>query len=177
YSETASRLSSTYFLRELPRSIYCGTATISPITRTLRLPGPQGWQPRFRCIACHMVRGKPRQACSTRGMPEYPQPNKSVDESQVSIDAGSVASKTEAGVTTISFSHPKSNSLPGKLLAALATSVEIAAVDPATTVIVICSEGKSAFCAGASFDELKAVTDAESGKKFFMGFARLIITM
>ena len=100
-----------------------------------------------------------------------------MDEAQDLIDAGTVASKTEAGVTTISFSHPKSNSLPGKLLSALATSVEVATVDPETTVIVICSEGKSAFCAGASFDELKAVSDPAGGKKFFMGFARLIITM
>ena len=104
-------------------------------------------------------------------------PNQSVDKAQESIDAGSVTSMTVNGVTTISFSHPKSNSLPGKLLAALATSVEIAGVDPATTVIVMSSEGKSAFCAGASFDELKAVSDAAGGKKFFMGFARLIIAM
>ena len=100
-----------------------------------------------------------------------------MDEAQESIEAGTVASKTVNGVTTISFSHPKSNSLPGHMLAELARSVEIAGVDPATAVIVICSEGTGAFCAGASFAELQAVTDAPGGKKFFMGFARLIIVM
>jgi methylglutaconyl-CoA hydratase len=93
------------------------------------------------------------------------------------IEAGSVASRTVNGVTTISFSHPKSNSLPGRLLAELAQSVRDAGLDQATSVIVICSEGRGAFCAGASFDELKAVEDAAGGKKFFMGFARLIVEM
>jgi methylglutaconyl-CoA hydratase len=100
-----------------------------------------------------------------------------VEEDKDSIDAGSVVAKTLNGVTTISFSHPKSNSLPGRLLAELAASVRDAGLDQATSVIVICSEGRGAFCAGASFDELKAVTDAAGGKKFFMGFARLIIEM
>jgi methylglutaconyl-CoA hydratase len=102
---------------------------------------------------------------------------RSVDEARESILAGTVASKTVNGVTTISFSHPKSNSLPGHLLAELTASVQSAGLDPATTVIVICSDGAGAFCAGASFDELKAVHDAAAGKRFFMGFARLIIAM
>lgn len=63
------------------------------------------------------------------------------------------------------------------MLSQLARSVEIAGVDPETRVIVICSEGTGVFCAGAAFDELKAVKDVAGGKKFFMGFARLIITM
>jgi len=93
------------------------------------------------------------------------------------VESGSASSKTANGVTTISFFHPKSNSLPANLLAQLARSVEIAGVDPETRVIVICSEGTGVFCAGASFSELKAVRDAAAGKKFFMGFARLIIAM
>lgn len=100
-----------------------------------------------------------------------------MQEDTESIEAGSVASKTVSGVTTISFAHPKSNSLPGRLLAELAQNVRDAGLDQATSVIVICSEGRGAFCAGASFDELKAVRDAAGGKKFFMGFARLIIEM
>jgi len=97
-----------------------------------------------------------------------------VDEN---AEAGQVASKTANGVTTISFSHPKSNSLPANMLAQLARSVEIAGIDPETRVIVICSDGTGAFCGGASFAELQAIRDAAGGKKFFMGFARLIITM
>ena len=39
------------------------------------------------------------------------------------------------------------------------------------------SYGTSAFCAGASFDELVAIRDAVAGKEFFMGFARVILAM
>lgn len=56
-------------------------------------------------------------------------------------------------------------------------AVHNAGLDPETAVIVICSEGNGAFCGGASFAELQAVSDAQSGKKFFMGFAQLIIEM
>lgn len=93
------------------------------------------------------------------------------------IDPGRLTAETSDGVTTITFGHPKSNSLPGPLLARLAESVRAAGRDPATTVIVLRSEGTGAFCAGASFAELQAVRDAAGGKRFFMGFADLIIAM
>ena len=101
----------------------------------------------------------------------------SAADSQQTIEAGSVSSETANGVATITFSHPKSNSLPGHLLVELADSVRAAAIDPAATVIVLRSEGTGAFCAGASFAELQAVRDAEGGKRFFMGFVHLIIAM
>jgi methylglutaconyl-CoA hydratase len=44
-------------------------------------------------------------------------------------------------------------------------------------VIVLKSEGEKAFCAGASFDELIAIRDLETGKKFFSGFANVINAM
>jgi len=44
-------------------------------------------------------------------------------------------------------------------------------------VIVLRSDGDGPFCAGASFAELQAIADAESGKRFFMGFVNLIIAM
>jgi methylglutaconyl-CoA hydratase len=44
-------------------------------------------------------------------------------------------------------------------------------------VILLRSYGTSAFCAGASFDELVAIQDPASGKEFFMGFARVILAM
>jgi methylglutaconyl-CoA hydratase len=43
-------------------------------------------------------------------------------------------------------------------------------------VIILQSEGKT-FCAGASFDELLSITDFETGKKFFSGFANVINAM
>ncbi len=93
------------------------------------------------------------------------------------VEPGSSSSETSDGVTTIAFGHPKSNSLPGYLLGQLAERFRSASADAATRVIVLRSEGIGPFCAGASFDELKAVRDAAGGKRFFMGFASLIIAM
>ena len=39
------------------------------------------------------------------------------------------------------------------------------------------SEGERAFCAGASFDELVAISNLEEGKAFFSGFANVINAM
>lgn len=94
-----------------------------------------------------------------------------------SSENGRVVVETAAGVATITFSHPKSNSLPGKLLARLAQEVTAAGENPDARVILLRSEGDGAFCAGASFDELQAITDAEAGKRFFMGFVNLILAM
>jgi methylglutaconyl-CoA hydratase len=44
-------------------------------------------------------------------------------------------------------------------------------------VLVLKSQGTTAFCAGASFDELLAVTNEAEGKAFFSGFAHLINAM
>ena len=97
--------------------------------------------------------------------------------SSADLDDGRLVSKTTDGVATISFFHPKSNSLPGKLLAGLAAEVTEAGNNPDARVIVLRSEGEGAFCAGASFAELQAIRDAAGGKKFFMGFVNLILAM
>ena len=94
-----------------------------------------------------------------------------------SLDAGRIQTSTEDGVASITFSHPKSNSLPGKLLGELATAVTKAGQDPNARVILLRSQGDGAFCAGASFAELQAIRDAEGGKRFFMGFVNLILAM
>lgn len=92
-------------------------------------------------------------------------------------DNGRVETRVENGVATISFFHPKSNSLPASVLADLAAAVRTLGEDAAAKVIVLRSEGTGPFCAGASFAELKAITDARSGKTFFLGFANLIVAM
>jgi methylglutaconyl-CoA hydratase len=93
------------------------------------------------------------------------------------IAEGIVVSSIADGVATITFAHPKSNSLPGALLARLAEAVSDAGRDNDARVILLQSEGTGAFCAGASFAELQAIRDAEGGKKFFMGFVNLILAM
>src|SRR5215217_3367094 len=90
---------------------------------------------------------------------------------------GYVRSRVRDGIATITFFHPKSNSLPPNLLADLAASVSEAGANPDARVILLRSDGDGAFCGGASFAELQAIADAESGKRFFMGFVNLILAM
>lgn len=93
------------------------------------------------------------------------------------LDAGTVSVTVADGIATVTFGHPKSNSLPGALLRKLAETVRELGADDAVRVVVLRSGGAGAFCAGASFDELQAIGDAATGKEFFMGFARLILAM
>ncbi len=90
---------------------------------------------------------------------------------------GYVHSETHNGITTIEFFHPQSNSLPRRLLSALAHEIHTAGIDKDTKVIVLRSGGEKAFCAGASFDELAGIEDKEKGYAFFSGFAEVINAM
>ena len=80
----------------------------------------------------------------------------------------------ENGIGTIEFFHPKSNSLPGDLLKQLTKSITMADEREDIRVIILKSGGNSTFCAGASFDELIAIKDIDTGKAFFSGFANVI---
>jgi len=88
-----------------------------------------------------------------------------------------VISEIKNGIATITFYHPQSNSMPGSQLNMLATEIEKLGKNPTAKVIVLKSEGDKVFCAGASFDELIAIKDSESGLKFFSGFASVINAM
>lgn len=88
-----------------------------------------------------------------------------------------VRSEIKNGIGTITFFHPQSNSMPGSQLAKLANEITQLGNDPGVKVIVLKSEGDKAFCAGASFDELIAIKDIETGTKFFSGFANVINAM
>jgi methylglutaconyl-CoA hydratase len=81
------------------------------------------------------------------------------------------------GVATIEFFHPAHNSLPADILCKLATTIEQAGNDDKIRVVVLKSGGDRSFCAGASFNELMKVDDAESGLAFFSGFANVINAM
>ena len=80
----------------------------------------------------------------------------------------------ENGVGTIEFFHPKSNSLPSDLLKQLTKSITMAGEREDIRVIILKSGGNRTFCAGASFDELIAIKDIDTGKAFFLGFANVI---
>lgn len=90
---------------------------------------------------------------------------------------GSISKSTVDGICTITFFHPQSNSMPGDLLNQLALTIEEEGKSLESKVIVLKSEGEKSFCAGASFDELVAINDFETGKKFFSGFAKVINAM
>ena len=87
---------------------------------------------------------------------------------------GHIISNFSNGIATITFFHPQSNSMPGSLLRKLAEEITKAGATNEIKVIVLKSEGEKAFCAGASFDELISITDLETGKRFFSGFAMVI---
>ena len=97
--------------------------------------------------------------------------------SSQAVGSGAVTCSITDGIATVSFYHPKSNSLPAALLADIAGRITAVGKHPATRVVVIRSEGAGAFCAGASFDELKRIDSPEAGKEFFMGFARVVLAM
>jgi methylglutaconyl-CoA hydratase len=93
------------------------------------------------------------------------------------IQEGKITTETHAGVTTIEFSHPQSNSMPGRQLEKLAQEIHFAGTHDETKVIVLKSSGDRAFCSGASFDELIQISNVAEGEKFFRGFAHVINNM
>src|SRR3546814_11695 len=91
------------------------------------------------------------------------------------MNAGFITTETDTnGLAVITFGHPAHNSLPSTLLEQLNEHIQSAAAAPSTRLILLKSSGARTFCAGASFDELLALTDEEAGKAFFSGFARVI---
>ncbi len=90
---------------------------------------------------------------------------------------GYVKAEYNDSVCTITFFHPKGNSLPSNLLYSLAEEIEKAGKADNVRSVVLKSEGTGAYCAGASFDELVSIDNFENGKRFFMGFATVINAM
>ena len=97
--------------------------------------------------------------------------------SAIHSDGSYVKSAIQNAIATIEFHHPKGNALPAHLLSALTNAITTSASNHQTKVILIKSAGDKAFCAGASFDELAAVSNEEEGKVFFSGFANVINAM
>lgn len=94
-----------------------------------------------------------------------------------SRENGSLYTQINQKIATIEFGHPASNSFVIELLDRLAAEFELLSENDAVNIIILKSEGHKAFCAGASFDELVAVSTLEEGKIFFNGFAKVINAM
>ncbi|WP_264566302.1 enoyl-CoA hydratase/isomerase family protein [Flavobacterium sp. N3904] len=90
---------------------------------------------------------------------------------------GTLLTTIDNKIATVQFGHPASNSFPRVLLDRLTNEITFLSDNPEISVIVLKSEGNGAFCAGASFDELLAVSTLEEGTRFFSGFANLINAM
>ncbi len=87
---------------------------------------------------------------------------------------GHVLTTTDQEIATIEFYHPAGNSLPGTILNDLAQHINNAGTDERVKVIIMRSAGEKTFCAGASFDELVAISNEAEGLQFFSGFAHVI---
>ena len=90
---------------------------------------------------------------------------------------GSIYTTIKNKVATVEFGHPASNSFVAEMLDRLTSEFKKLSNDDSISVIVLRSEGDRTFCAGASFDELMAVSTVEEGKIFFSGFANVINAM
>src|SRR5690554_2326701 len=88
-----------------------------------------------------------------------------------------VKQEVNKGIASIEFFHPAHNSLLGDILAKLANTITEAGKNEEVKVIILKSGGDRTFCAGASFNELININDAETGKVFFSGFANVINAM
>lgn len=84
---------------------------------------------------------------------------------------------TTEGVAHIIFYHPNHNSLPSRLLTDLVAALEAAGSNPAARVVVLRSTEHKTFCAGASFDELVAISDYDTSLRFFSGFGNVVNAM
>lgn len=90
---------------------------------------------------------------------------------------GSIYTNIKNRVATVEFGHPASNSFVAEMLDRLTDEFNKLSNNDAISVIILKSEGDRTFCAGASFDELMAVSTMEEGKVFFSGFANVINAM
>jgi len=90
---------------------------------------------------------------------------------------GVLITTIENKIATLEFGHPASNSFPSELLNRLTNELNNLSKNPHISVIVLKSSGSGAFCAGASFDELLAISNLDEATKFFSGFANVLNAM
>jgi len=93
------------------------------------------------------------------------------------MENGSLYTSIQDGIASIEFYHQASNSFPSNLLERLSKAFNELSKNDEVHVIILKSEKEKAFCAGASFNELTAITDQAQGEAFFMGFANVINAM
>lgn len=90
---------------------------------------------------------------------------------------GSLYTNTKNNIAYIEFGHPAGNSFTSNLLNRLTNAIAQISQNKEVHVVILKAKGDRAFCAGASFNELLAVTNPQQGKAFFSGFAKVINAM
>jgi methylglutaconyl-CoA hydratase len=93
------------------------------------------------------------------------------------LSSSVVVKMGQAGVAKVIFSNPPTNSMPIVLLEELAMTITKLGQSDDVRIIILQSGGERTFCSGADFEELKKIKDAEAGKIFFNGFAKVINSM
>ena len=93
------------------------------------------------------------------------------------MENGSLYTHIQNNIAVVEFFHPAGNSLPGELLSRLTAAFNELSANAEVNVIILKSEKETTFCAGASFDELSAISTVDDGKQFFLGFANVINAM
>lgn len=88
-----------------------------------------------------------------------------------------IKSDITANIAEVEFFHPKSNSFPSTQLRELIRIIDDLGKNDEVKVIILKSHGEKVFSAGASFEELLTLSDFDTGKNFFMGFANVILAM
>jgi len=88
-----------------------------------------------------------------------------------------IKTKKIGNFALVEFFHPSHNSLHSKMLNDLSDVINDLSENDTISCILLQSGGNRTFCAGANFDEMKAIKDIKTGKKFFSGFGNLINVM
>ena len=89
---------------------------------------------------------------------------------------GKVDSSLKDGIGEISFSSEKANALDSNLLQQLIDSISQLSMDSSCRVLYLNSLGKT-FCAGAYFDELKAIKTHAEAEIFFSYFGQVTVSL
>lgn len=89
---------------------------------------------------------------------------------------GKVDSSLKDGIGEICFSSEKANALDSNLLKQLIESITQLSSDPNCKVLYLNSVGKT-FCAGAYFDELKAIKTQAEAETFFSYFGQVTVSL
>ena len=90
---------------------------------------------------------------------------------------GSLYTEVRDRVARVEFGHPDGNSFVSEMLDRLASEFNALSANSQVGAIILCSEGKDIFCAGASLKELMVVQTPQEGTEFFSGFAKVLNAM